>query len=928
MYRPDGQFADSEQPGLLPPRLGAYHQIVSLRRKPVPPRAGPYHQGASPDTDRSVYKVKCDLLTDGPLAAQNHDQAEIDNEEEQPVPIPTPYGSDESVIANYAEPRQRSLLTLPPKWSQNSHSTRWEPIWLSRAALVAFSIAFLLMLLATALLYRFSELYNGIGVQREANHYAWKYGPTAVLVVVGALWRQVDFANKILAPWEELGMGSSSAEKTLLLDYISPLLPIGLWMAIKNGHWAVAMSTIGQLLILGTTVFSTGLLILEPTQLTSDDEHFQLSSKFQLDRSLDPRLAWAIGPGPAQTYYGVNFYGLRYPPGTAQDFVIPEFQVPSMAATNLNYSMTTDGLKVSYDCEVLPVTNGTTARMPWRSILAPFIVANVTTKECDIKGVTLAEGPDHGYYHDKNASQNYQAQFSVYPCNADFDFSKQWIPPGNLSLGLQVYNTSRDLRLFMSVVDLRISPYNVSSLGPQYMYLHNVTAALCRPSYELGRFDVGVPNEVSGSAQAVFSTPAAAQQAVEAFPHGSLAMAVRSTTSNWYLGNGEFDYVLSATVSTFFQLMSKRAGFESISNFMDPDRLIRTGSDVFRGIAAQVLRQLVVQPANRTTTGSITYVEQRLRVKALSTGFMCGFLGLLAILALAMIFARPAFAAPDGPGSACSMVALLASSPGLNEILSPMGHLCDGKLQERLSEYQFRTLHASDEGANVSIEVVQRNEARTTSNLTAQGQDQVPSWRPMASTTWFLVAAICLPLAIIASLEIAQHFSDLNDGFISISQSSALSFATYIPSAVALGVSSLYAALQMAAATFAPYASLKRGKATAERTVMLSLVGELLPRAIYLSLKTMNFAVTIALFAGFIGSFLSILISGLYSAISVPVVQAVTFHQSDTFNFDNVGISLTDNEATAIDNLVEYLGLNSAKWTTGNKFKRERTSVY
>jgi hypothetical protein len=53
-------------------------------------------------------------------------------------------------------------------------------------------------------------------------------------------------------PWEELKTGPSPAEKTLLLDYISPIPPIGLWIAIKNRHWAVVLSIVGQLLILGT----------------------------------------------------------------------------------------------------------------------------------------------------------------------------------------------------------------------------------------------------------------------------------------------------------------------------------------------------------------------------------------------------------------------------------------------------------------------------------------------------------------------------------------------------------------------------------------------------------------------------------------------------------------------------------------------------
>lgn len=70
----------------------------------------------------------------------------------------------------------------------------------------------------------------------------------------------MDFANKILMPWEELRTGPSSADKTLLLDYISPLLPIGLWMAIRNRHWAVVMSIFGQLLIMGTVCLPRGPL--------------------------------------------------------------------------------------------------------------------------------------------------------------------------------------------------------------------------------------------------------------------------------------------------------------------------------------------------------------------------------------------------------------------------------------------------------------------------------------------------------------------------------------------------------------------------------------------------------------------------------------------------------------------------------------------
>lgn len=70
--------------------------------------------------------------------------------------------------------------------------------------------------------------------------------------MVGLLWRQVDNSNKISMPWKELRNGPMSVEKTLLLDYVSPILPKSFWLAIKNKHWAVVMSIVGHQLILAT----------------------------------------------------------------------------------------------------------------------------------------------------------------------------------------------------------------------------------------------------------------------------------------------------------------------------------------------------------------------------------------------------------------------------------------------------------------------------------------------------------------------------------------------------------------------------------------------------------------------------------------------------------------------------------------------------
>jgi hypothetical protein len=68
----------------------------------------------------------------------------------------------------------------PPSGGQDGLRKRmWTPMWLSKTVLFIFALVFICMTLATGLLYHFSQENNGISTQKEANHYGWKYGPTA-----------------------------------------------------------------------------------------------------------------------------------------------------------------------------------------------------------------------------------------------------------------------------------------------------------------------------------------------------------------------------------------------------------------------------------------------------------------------------------------------------------------------------------------------------------------------------------------------------------------------------------------------------------------------------------------------------------------------------------------------------------------------------
>ena len=98
--------------------------------------------------------------------------------------------------------------------------------------------------------------------------YSWTYAPTAVLVCVLAFWRQVDYHCKLMQPWQELSKGQVDAERSILLDYLSPMHTTSLVQAVRHRHAPVAASISGFIILKAIILLSTGLLVLTPVEST------------------------------------------------------------------------------------------------------------------------------------------------------------------------------------------------------------------------------------------------------------------------------------------------------------------------------------------------------------------------------------------------------------------------------------------------------------------------------------------------------------------------------------------------------------------------------------------------------------------------------------------------------------------------------------
>ncbi|KEY67564.1 hypothetical protein S7711_08962 [Stachybotrys chartarum IBT 7711] len=151
--------------------------------------------------------------------------------------------------------------------------------------------------------------------------------------------------------------------------------------------------------------------------------------------------------------------------------------------------------------------------------------------------------------------------------------------------------------------------------------------------------------------------------------------------------------------------MALKNGNSTMRGSRDLNLLLERGTEVLTGLSAQFLHQMVFQPSSRNVTGYVTFIEHRLKVEALSTGFMCGFFGLLVLISVGMIFVRPHCAVPHRPCSIASTSTILASSPNLHQTLIHAEASRLSHIRRRLQKFKFQTLLANFIGGFLTIVV-------------------------------------------------------------------------------------------------------------------------------------------------------------------------------------------------------------------------------
>jgi hypothetical protein len=583
-----------------------------------------------------------------------------------------------------------------------------------------------------------------------------------MLVVVNALWRQVDLATKMSMPWQELRNKPEYPDRGLLLDCISPSMPVGLWKAFKNGHWAVALSMLGTVLIMITTVSSTGFLVLETKAITEERTDFRQKSEVRLAEGF--RGPYSGLPEAVQTWRGIHEYGLSYPLGTSEDTVLPHIELPNPSFDIHEVWTRVEGLKIDCDCEILPIANATTDELSWS------FYADVSVQGCTSIGQTQLINRHNPLIQDetRDTTPADKGQFRsglFFPISCDPDVNGP-------SLGPQGH-------FLITSADLKWKKGAEESSSREDWYIDQLVVIYCKASYSMRTFDSGKPSPRNRSSQAVLSTlDHGATETAQGISELDFGTLIHSSVRSVML-NGE-----RMTGNPFFRLMLSLNPELSSKALLDPETLRTASRDVIRGVTTQILHAVAVQPVDRNFTGRIEVLQERLQVTEHSMAVMCSLMGLLVILPVALALVRPQANVITAPDSIAAMALIFASGP----VARAYTH-----------HWKFPPIQ---EKQTVPKKV---------------GHARTSWWRPLAGTHWFFAIAVVLPLASIASLEAMYRVSKKKNGLGYINTYQTAVFTAYIPAAVAVSIAALYSSLKFTTALLTPFVALSRGKATVSR---------------------------------------------------------------------------------------------------------------
>ncbi|KAF2138424.1 uncharacterized protein K452DRAFT_338474 [Aplosporella prunicola CBS 121167] len=800
---------------------------------------------------------------------------------------PSPHPQTARAVATLLVSQSRTSTELPGhanseealKHNDTTSYAFWNPIWLGRYVLGTFSILFAALSAAIVVLYCISTSKHGLGTytKRMEVEYFWKYLPTSVTVLLMAVWGQVDYSTRLLQPWENLRKHTAPANRTIFLDLISPMQPVYWASALRHREWAAAITVTVCIALQIARVFSTGLMTLELTELTSNGLVVSKQAEFDpsaLNSSDHGNSAGAI-------YQSIHTANMSYPDWTFEDYALEPFQPIGsvMKRTAKRYAGEVMAFYPWLDCEKVTLKDKWAHPTSYQT--SPYVL-----------DITLQSSS----------------------CNASTTITLQRIhggPGGPKDDTYDYYDGVTELVSCGKSQKYLIVVTHGSSLTGHF------SGAICQPNYSLKPLFVKVDNflqvltvetrqeknETDRSFRSSTLDPMDLFQAV--LNHSKSVRFPSSSSDN---NNGFLKLVSLPTSQGIFEPTAPY-----MKDLLDTDVLIKQTEATFKGMAVQIAALSLLNPHYKAVNGFVDYEAERLQVKLTSVIAIAICFGLCSILSLFMLCARPWNAAPRDPNSIGGIAAILHSSTQLKSVFKY-------SLQENKDAFAGQRLIGTIVAETGAYQVSCTGEK----DLNQEPSDKKSNtgkkkgWQPLTLNFWSRIATLIVTAAIIIVLEVIQRISNRSHGFTNVASSNlGTAASTYIPTLVMTGVAAMYSSQNFNVVLLSPYRALRTGGSTANRSILSKDLGRLPLFSIFSSAKKGYFASCATAIAAMIGALLTVAVSGLYTLDRVDSPLPISLKRLDRFGTIWDGDVYADNFAGSTLRSIVWQNISYPKWTYG-----------
>ncbi|KAK7955821.1 uncharacterized protein PG986_005043 [Apiospora aurea] len=752
--------------------------------------------------------------------------------------IPFDWEEQEDATQNQSNEPPGSLGRLPKSW---------QPLWLRRHILITRN--------------------QGLGSTSSTDGivYLWKYLPTtgelgspvhiAHVNVLMAVWHGIDFSTRLLQPWANLQSGPKTADSTLLLDLLTPILPVMVWTASKVKAWPSLLA------------------------ITAVIVEFYLPAYSRFDASgWDPNTNDNVS---STVYYGVWAQKLPWPDWTFENATLEPLLAPETDGTRRakSYTGTTRGFFPALECDEARIDGDPrmTSQYTYTANItfnAPSCSAELNLPLLDSTQVALWKGIGK--------------------------------PPERSFVGTSQFVTCPDQtqRYFAAI-----------TLVDSSMKLLRSSSLFCRPSYSVQNVTVQVALP-ENKARVEWDTLAPEPAQMEGLdPMDLMSYLVNSTRlanlplvkqpNKTAVNNDPFIRAASASLL--------RGDLDTIylESFLDSKVLADHLRNAFSGMASIAVHTSMLGTTQALSLGTSVHDEARVRVPAGAALPICGLLLLCALLSLLLLALRPRDVVPRDPRGIGGIGVILRNSHELQRRCGSSLPL----LQRSMQYAQLSSYTSSEAQPKFLVNIEDHVGGKEHKGPIKDPDKSQEMWQPIVFTIWCRPLAVALPLLLIAALEYIQRTSDTSNGFVVIPKAiSAHYAATIIPAVIMWALGALFSSMHFNTLLLSPYHAMKSiDGATARRSTLSHNLGRLPLVSLFASLRDRHHAACFSALATILGAFLTIVVAGLYSFASVNVEKSITVRRTDGFNVSWYG--LEDDGAGQALSLIVWQNLSYPRGT-------------